>query len=162
VPVKVSSRFDIWRARKEPFVSWCLGFETPENYRIENVVFDIAEVNLSFNAILGRPTLYQFMADGHYGYLILKMSSPNGIIKVRGDRSADVSTLEKLQVLVAAHEVAASHGEQDHTPSSSCQGGSTSAPHMQPFDSEDAPVKVIQITTDVIQTTHIMGNLGDK
>jgi hypothetical protein len=28
-------------------------FGTPENYRTESVLFDIAEVNLPFNAILG-------------------------------------------------------------------------------------------------------------
>jgi hypothetical protein len=31
-----------------------------------------------------RPTLYQFMAVAHYGYLVLKMSSPNGVLKIRG------------------------------------------------------------------------------
>jgi hypothetical protein len=42
-------------------------FRTEENFRTENVQFDAAEVNLPFNAIIGRPTLYQFMAISHYG-----------------------------------------------------------------------------------------------
>jgi hypothetical protein len=42
-------------------------FGTEENFRIENVQFDVAEVNLPFNAIIGRPTLYRFMAIAHYG-----------------------------------------------------------------------------------------------
>jgi hypothetical protein len=42
-------------------------FGTAENFRMESVLFDVAEVNLPFNAILGRPTLYQFMAVAHYG-----------------------------------------------------------------------------------------------
>jgi hypothetical protein len=50
------------------------------------------------------------MAITHYGYLVLKMLSPNGIIKIRVDRDADVSMLEKLQALVAAQEAAASFG----------------------------------------------------
>jgi hypothetical protein len=29
-----------------------------ENFRMESVLFDVVEVSLSFNAILGRPTLY--------------------------------------------------------------------------------------------------------
>jgi hypothetical protein len=37
----------------------------PKNYRTESIVFDIAEVNLPFNAILSRPTLFQFMAVAH-------------------------------------------------------------------------------------------------
>jgi hypothetical protein len=36
------------------------------------------------------------MAIAHYGYLILKMLSPNGIIKIRGDCIAGVFALEKL------------------------------------------------------------------
>jgi hypothetical protein len=67
-----------------------------ENFRTKSVMFDIADVSLPFNDILGRPTLYQFLAVTHYGYLVLKMSSPNDILKIRGDREANVSTLEKL------------------------------------------------------------------
>jgi hypothetical protein len=50
-------------------------FGTEENFRTENVQFDVAEVNLPFNAIIGTPALYRFMAIAHYGYLVLKMSS---------------------------------------------------------------------------------------
>jgi hypothetical protein len=67
-------------------------------------MFDVAEVSLPFNAILGRPALYQFMAVAHYGYLVLKMPSPNGVLKIRGDREDGISALEKLQALVAQHE----------------------------------------------------------
>jgi hypothetical protein len=48
-------------------------FGTEENFRTENVQFDVAEVNLPFNAIIGRLALYRFMAIAHYGYLVLKM-----------------------------------------------------------------------------------------
>jgi hypothetical protein len=37
-------------------------FGTEGNFRTENVQFDVAEVNLPFNAIIGRPALYRFMA----------------------------------------------------------------------------------------------------
>jgi hypothetical protein len=63
-------------------------FGTEENFHKENVQFDVAEVNLPFNAIIGRPTLYRFMAIAHYGYLVLKMSSPAGVLTVRGDHAA--------------------------------------------------------------------------
>jgi hypothetical protein len=53
-------------------------FGTKENFRTENVQFDVAEVNLPFNAIIGRLALYRFMAIAHYGYLVLKMPSPQG------------------------------------------------------------------------------------
>jgi hypothetical protein len=94
-------------------ISLLMTFGTPENYPPESVIFDVAEVNLPFNAIIGRPTLYPFMAVAHYGYLILKMSSPNGIIKIHGDRSSNVFMLEKLLALVAAQEAAAGYGVPD-------------------------------------------------
>jgi hypothetical protein len=75
---------------------------TAENYHTESVIFDVTEVNLPFNAIIGWPTLYQFMVVAHYRYLIPKMTSSNGIIKIRGDRSIGVSTLEKLQAPAVA------------------------------------------------------------
>jgi hypothetical protein len=59
-------------------------FGTVENFRTENVLFDVAEVSLSFNVILGRPALYQFMEVDHYVYLVLKMPSPSGVLKIRG------------------------------------------------------------------------------
>jgi hypothetical protein len=44
--------------------------------------FEVAEVNLPFNAIIGRPALYWFMAVAHYGYLVLKIPSPAGVLTV--------------------------------------------------------------------------------
>jgi hypothetical protein len=35
------------------------------------------------------------MAIAHYWYLVLKMPSPNDVLKIRGDRNAGVSALEK-------------------------------------------------------------------
>jgi hypothetical protein len=86
-------------------------FRTPENYHTESIVFNVVEVNLPFNAILDMPALYQLMAIARYGYLVLKMPLPRGIIKVQGDRTGNVSTLEKLQALAATHEAAAGYGE---------------------------------------------------
>jgi hypothetical protein len=41
------------------------------------------------------------MAVAHYRYLVLKMPSPNDALKIRGDREAGVSALERLQALAA-------------------------------------------------------------
>jgi hypothetical protein len=76
-------------------------FGTEENFRTENVQFDVMEVNLPFNAIIGRPTLYRFMAIAHYGYLVLKMPSPAGVLAVRGDHPAALAAVEKLHALAA-------------------------------------------------------------
>jgi hypothetical protein len=50
------------------------------------------------------------MAVAHYGYLVLKMSSPNDVLKIHGDRDMGVSALEKLQALVASREAAVGPG----------------------------------------------------
>jgi hypothetical protein len=73
-------------------------FGTEENFRTENVQFDVA---VPFNAIIGRPVLYRFMAIAHYGYLVVKMSSPVGILTMRGDRTAALAAVEKLHTLAA-------------------------------------------------------------
>jgi hypothetical protein len=91
-------------------ISLPVTFGTTENFCTESVLFDVVEVSFPFNAILDRPSLYQFMAVAHYGYLILKMSSPNGVLKIRGDRDAGVCALEKLQALAAAREAAEEPG----------------------------------------------------
>ena len=126
-------------------ISLPVTFGTAENFRTESILFDVAEVSLPFNAILGRPALYQFMAVAHYGYLVLKMPSPGGVLKIRGDREAGGCALEKLQALAAARDAAAEPGGRDPAPPSSRQRGSTSAPRVQPSTKEDVPVKSIQI-----------------
>jgi hypothetical protein len=76
-------------------------FGTEENFCTENVQFDIAEVNLPFNAIIGRPALYHFMAIAHYRYLVLKMPSPARVLTVQGDRPVALAAIEKLHALAA-------------------------------------------------------------
>jgi hypothetical protein len=126
---------------------------------MESILFDVAEVSLPFNAILGRPALYQFMAVAHYGYLVLKMPSPKGVLKIWGDRDVGVSALEKIQALAVAREATEEPGGQDLAPSSSRQRGSASAPRVQ---LEDVPVKTVQVGTTAGQTTHISGDLDNK
>jgi hypothetical protein len=110
-------------------ISLLVTFGTPENYRTKSVVFD-ATVNLPFNTIIGRPV----------GYLVLKMSSPNDISKIRGDHSASVSVLEKLQeVLVAASWVAAGQGAPNQTPSRSHQRVSSFALVCSPRTMRTSP-----------------------
>ena len=92
-------------------------FGTKENFCTENIKIDVAEVNLPFNAIIGRPALYRFMAIAHYGYLVLKMPSPAGVLTVRGDRPAALAAVEKLHAL-ATETARPDDGEWD--PSTSC------------------------------------------
>jgi hypothetical protein len=77
-------------------ISLPITFGMAESFRMESVLFNIAEVSLPFNTILGRPALYQFMAVAHYRYLVLKMPSPNDVLRIQGDRDAGACALAKL------------------------------------------------------------------
>jgi ribonuclease HI len=134
-------------------------FGTEENFRTENVQFDVAEVNLPFNAIIGRLALYRFMAIAHYGYLVLKMSSPAGVLTVRGDRATAVMAVEKLHAL-AAEAARPDDGGKD--PSTSGTKAPAKVPKVQLSGVDDVPVKTIQVGADSSQTTRIAGNLGEK
>ena len=82
------------------------------------------------------------MAIAHYGYLVLKMPSPAGVLTVRGDRTAAVATVEKLHALA----VEAARSEED--PSTSRARAPAKAPKVQPSDPDDVPVKTVQIGAD--------------
>jgi hypothetical protein len=134
-------------------------FGTEENFRTENVMFDVAEVNLPFNAITGRPALYRFMAIVHYGYLVLKMPSPTRVLTVRGDRAAALASVEKLYTLAAE---TAHPDDGGGNPSTSGTKALPKVPKVQPSGADDVPVKAIRLTANSTQTTRIAGDLGEK
>jgi hypothetical protein len=134
-------------------------FRTEENFRTENVQFDVAEVNLPFNAIIGRPALYRFMAIAHYGYLVLKMSSPAGVLTMRGDRAAALAAVEKLPAL-AAETAHPDDGGRD--PSTSGTKAPAKVPKVHPFGVDGGSVKTIRLSADSPQTTRIAGDLEEK
>jgi hypothetical protein len=59
--------------------------ETRENYRTEYIKFEVADFETSYHAILGRPAIAKFMTVPHYTYLVLKMTSPTGVLSLQGD-----------------------------------------------------------------------------
>jgi len=59
-------------------------FGSPGNSRSEELLFTIAAFQSSYHALLGRTEFARFDALPHYGYLILKMPSPRGVITVNG------------------------------------------------------------------------------
>jgi hypothetical protein len=135
-------------------------FGTEDNFRTENVQFEVAKVNRPFNAIIGRSALYRFMAIAHYGYLVLKMPSPVGILTVQSDRAAAVVAVEKLHAL--APGLAPAAGAQGSDPSTLRAKALAKAPKVRPSDTDDVPVKSVQVGAETSQTTRIGGNLGEK
>jgi hypothetical protein len=134
-------------------------FETEENFRTENVQFDVVEVNLPFNAIIGRPALYRFMAIAHYEYLVLNMPSPAGVLTVRGDRAAALAAVEKLHALAAE---TARPNDGGRNPSTSSTKAPTKVPKVWPSGADNVPVKAIRLCADSPQTTRTAGDLEEK
>jgi hypothetical protein len=134
-------------------------FGTEENFCTENVQFDVAEVNLPFNAIIGRLALYRFMAIAHYGYLVLKMPSPAKVLTVWGDCPAALAAVKKLHALAAE---AARPDDGGRDPSTSCTKAPAKVPKVQPSRADDIPVKTIWLSADSSQTTRIAGDLEEK
>ena len=59
-------------------------FGTPQNYRTEQIDFDVAYIGLPYNAILGYPALVKFMAVTHHTYNIVKIPGSGGTISIHG------------------------------------------------------------------------------
>ena len=60
-------------------------FGSKYNCRVENIEFEVVDLESPYHALLGRPALAKFMASTHTAYLKMKIPGPNGIITVSGD-----------------------------------------------------------------------------
>nr|CAE03836.3 OSJNBb0013J13.13 [Oryza sativa Japonica Group] len=136
-----------------PGNTWPLGhidlpvtFGGSANFRMEWVDFDVADLSLPYNAVLGRPALVKFMAAVHYAYLQMKMPGPGGPITVHGD----------LKVALACMEQRADHLAAASKPTGGDERLSTSVPaaprqRMVTCDEvpEDALVSFLRANADV-------------
>jgi hypothetical protein len=69
-------------------ITMSVTFDYVHNTRIEQVVFDIVDMEYPYNAIIGLGTLNAFEAILHPAYLCMKMSSEQGPIAVHGSQEA--------------------------------------------------------------------------
>ena len=60
-------------------------FGSPDNFRSEDLIFDIVPFRSGYHALLGRTAFPRFNAVPHYAYLKLKMPGPRGVITVNGN-----------------------------------------------------------------------------
>jgi hypothetical protein len=60
-------------------------FGNRDNCRVENLMFEMVDLDSPYHALLGRPALAKFMASTHVAYLKMKMSGPRGVITIIGD-----------------------------------------------------------------------------
>ena len=83
-------------------ISLPVTFGGPENFRIEEIVFDIADTPLPYNGILGRPALAKFMAVSHFAYNMMKIPAAWGVIRIKADIDDAIYCVQRLNQTVAA------------------------------------------------------------
>jgi hypothetical protein len=52
---------------------------------VENLMFEVVDLDSPYHALLGRPALAKFMASTHVAYMKMKMPGPRGVITIVGD-----------------------------------------------------------------------------
>nr|AAP20843.1 retrotransposon protein, putative, Ty3-gypsy sub-class [Oryza sativa Japonica Group]ABF96690.1 retrotransposon protein, putative, Ty3-gypsy subclass [Oryza sativa Japonica Group] len=103
-------------------------FSQANNFRTEQITFDVAEFDTTYNAIIGRTALARFMAASHYAYQVLKMPGPKGIITIQGNVKLAIQCDKRSLDMV------------EHTPSPPA----TAEPPKKPSDMPGVPREVIE------------------
>ncbi|XP_020188980.1 uncharacterized protein [Aegilops tauschii subsp. strangulata] len=97
------------RSRPKGKITLLVVFGRELNYQTEKIVFDVVELPLPYNGILGHPALAKFMVAYHYAYNTLKMRGPMGVISIPSDKKDTIICVDKMYrdaVAVEAAEVA--------------------------------------------------------
>src|SRR3954471_10762594 len=84
------------RSKPKGKITLPVTFGSELNFRTEKVTFDVADLPLPYNGILGRPALAKFMAASHYAYNMLKMPGPISVISVPGDKKDALICADQL------------------------------------------------------------------
>ena len=76
-------------------------FGLPDNFRSEELIFDISPFRSGYHALLGRTAFARFNAIPHYAYLKLKMPGPRGVITISGNTERSLRAEEYVAALAA-------------------------------------------------------------
>ena len=85
-----------------------------DNFRSEELIFDIVTFSSGYHALLGRIAFAKFNAVPHYAYLKLKMPGPRGVMTVNGNTERSLRIEEHTAALAA--EVQSSLSRQFSSP----------------------------------------------
>ena len=89
-------------------------FGSPDNFRSEELIFDIVPFRSGYHALLGRTAFAKFNVVPHYAYLKLKMPGPRGVIMINGNTERSLQTEEHTAAIAA--EVQSSLSRQFSSP----------------------------------------------
>ena len=74
-------------------------FGSMDNFRSEELIFDIVPFRSGYHALLGRTAFARFNVVPHYAYLKLKMPGPHGVIIVNGNTDRSLRMEEHIAAL---------------------------------------------------------------
>ena len=76
-------------------------FGSPDNFRSEELIFDIVPFRIGYHALFGRTAFARFNEVPHYTYLKLKMPGPRGVKTVNGNTERSLRIEEQTAALAA-------------------------------------------------------------
>nr|CAE02527.2 OSJNBb0003A12.14 [Oryza sativa Japonica Group] len=119
-------------------------FGTRENFRTENISFEVADFETAYHAILGRPALAKFMAVPHYTYMMMKMPGPRGVLSLRSDIKQAV-TCDKESCDMAQTREMASAREDIRLAAATASEGEVPATKISKSGESEAKTKKIPL-----------------
>ena len=96
-------------------------FGTADYFRTEYLNFFVADFDIAYHAILGRPALAKFMAVPHYVYMVLKIPTEQGVLTLRVNVSTAYEcereglTITEVMDLSARMEACIADSKKVHT-----------------------------------------------
>nr|AAT77321.1 putative polyprotein [Oryza sativa Japonica Group]AAV31327.1 putative polyprotein [Oryza sativa Japonica Group] len=131
-------------------------FGTRENFRTENVCFEVADFETTYHAILGRPALAKFMAVPHYTYMMMKMPSPRGVISLRSDIKQAVTCDKESCKMAQTREITLAR-EEIRLAASTASEGEVPVTKMPKSGESDAKTKKIPLDPSDPTKTAVIG-----
>ncbi|XP_051211411.1 uncharacterized protein [Lolium perenne] len=77
-----------------------------DNCRIENILFQVVDLDNPYHALLGRQALANFLVSTHLAYLKMKMPPQNGVLIVVGNYKISLETASAGSCLVESLVIA--------------------------------------------------------
>jgi hypothetical protein len=141
--------------------------ESRDNYRTEDIKFEVADFETSYHAILGRPAITKFMVVPHYTYLVLKMPSPAGVLSLQGDlkisHDSDTEAVEIASTNQVPNAMMEIYAASKKLAPSELDIPEKSDKANKPQPAEEVLVKTIDLgTDDSSKTTTIGAGLDPK
>nr|CAE05311.2 OSJNBa0056L23.9 [Oryza sativa Japonica Group] len=131
-------------------------FGTRENFRTENICFEVADFETAYHAILGRLALAKFMAVPHYTYMMMKMPGPRGVLSLRSDIKQAV-TCDKESCEMAQTREMASAREDIRLAATTAGEGEVPATKVSKSGESDAKTKKIPLDPSDPTKTAVIG-----